>query len=366
MSPLPSHIAANGKCYLDWIMPAALRHRTMKAAWESTKRVPSYRDDAPSDHSFFRFTDTKQEDLLTEEEKASLRAEGEKAMLPQMEEKKDEDRLAAFLSHLPKGWPDWMDRQLTWTYSHPGAVNTPAKLTATAAVHLRELAEYAASDEPPEASAILAGDEKEGLSADYAQPLAFLSGEEEKYEGTSFGTLMHKAMEMLDFTKLPPSEDAIRAALEQLVQGKVFTEEEGSILLSHRKRNNPIQALLTFAKGPLAEKMKEAKDIKKEMPFSILLPARSFYPECEEGEKIFLQGVMDCLLEFDKDFLIIDYKTDHTMTEEELKNHYKIQLQVYGEAAEKLLGKPVSHLYLWPFTYGKAIEGEKPGIRNKE
>ena len=47
------------------------------------------------------------------------------------------------------------------------------------------------------------------------------------------------------------------------------------------------------------------------------------------------------------------------LTEEELKDHYKIQLQVYGEAAEKLLGKPVSHLYLWSFTYGKAIEVEK-------
>ena len=44
------------------------------------------------------------------------------------------------------------------------------------------------------------------------------------------------------------------------------------------------------------------------------------------------------------------------MTEEELKAHYKIQLQVYGESAEKLLGKPVKHLYLWSFTFGKAIE----------
>ena len=44
------------------------------------------------------------------------------------------------------------------------------------------------------------------------------------------------------------------------------------------------------------------------------------------------------------------------MTEEELKAHYKIQLQVYGESAEKLLGKPVKHLYLWSFTFGKEIE----------
>ena len=43
-------------------------------------------------------------------------------------------------------------------------------------------------------------------------------------------------------------------------------------------------------------------------------------------------------------------------TEEELKAHYKIQLQVYGESAEKLLGKPVKHLYLWSFTFGKEIE----------
>ena len=56
---------------------------------------------------------------------------------------------------------------------------------------------------------------------------------------------------------------------------------------------------------------------------------------------------------------IIDYKTDRTMTEEELKAHYKIQLQVYGESAEKLLGKPVKHLYLWSFTFGKAIEVEQ-------
>ncbi len=44
------------------------------------------------------------------------------------------------------------------------------------------------------------------------------------------------------------------------------------------------------------------------------------------------------------------------MTEEELREHYKIQLQVYGEAAEKLLGKPVVRLSLWAFRLGKAID----------
>lgn len=361
LSPLPAHLIANAKSFLDWIMPAALHHRTMKEAWDRAGKIPSYRNDAPSDHSLFTFSITSQTDLLTEEEKEALDMKGTEEILPSPKEENREEKteLSHFLTHLPCKAPGWMDAQLSWTYGHRGALETPAKLTATAAVHLRELAEYKESDEPPQSSAILAEDGDDALDADYAAPPLFLSGDETKYQGTSFGTLMHRAMEMIDFTTLPAKEAAIEATLHGLVEKKVFTEEEGRILLSKKRKPTPVSSLLAFAQGPLAEKMKTASAIRKEMPFSILLPARSFYPDCEEGENIFLQGVMDCLLEYEKDFIIIDYKTDRTMTEEELKNHYKIQLQVYGEAAEKLLGKPVSHLYLWSFTYGKAIEVEK-------
>lgn len=361
LSPLPAHLIANAKSFLDWIMPAALHHRTMKEAWDRAGKIPSYRNDAPSDHSLFTFSITSQTDLLTEEEKEALDMKGTEEILPSPKEENREEKteLSHFLTHLPCKAPGWMDAQLSWTYGHRGALETPAKLTATAAVHLRELAEYKESDEPPLPSVILAQDGDDALDADYAAPPLFLSEDETKYQGTSFGTLMHRAMEMIDFTTLPAEETAIESALHGLVEKKVFTEEEGHILLSGKRKPTPVSSLLTFARGPLAEKMKTASAIRKEMPFSILLPARSFYPDCEEGENIFLQGVMDCLLEYEKDFIIIDYKTDRTMTEEELKNHYKIQLQVYGEAAEKLLGKPVSHLYLWSFTYGKAIEVEK-------
>lgn len=361
LSPLPAHLIANAKSFLDWIMPAALHHRTMKEAWDRAGKIPSYRNDAPSDHSLFTFSITSQTDLLTEEEKEALDRKGTEEILPSPKEenRKEKTELSHFLTHLPCKAPGWMDAQLSWTYGHRGALETPAKLTATAAVHLRELAEYKESEEPPLPSVILAQDGDDALDADYAAPPLFLSGDETKYQGTSFGTLMHRAMEMIDFTTLPAEETAIESALHGLVEKKVFTEEEGHILLSGKRKPTPVSSLLTFARSPLAEKMKTASAIRKEMPFSILLPARSFYPDCEEGENIFLQGVMDCLLEYEKDFIIIDYKTDRTMTEEELKNHYKIQLQVYGEAAEKLLRKPVSHLYLWSFTYGKAIEVEK-------
>lgn len=47
--------------------PPAPYHET--SLGNSKESALTYRDDAPSDHSLFHFTDTKQEDLLTEEEK---------------------------------------------------------------------------------------------------------------------------------------------------------------------------------------------------------------------------------------------------------------------------------------------------------
>ncbi len=385
-TPLPSHLISNGKSYLDWVLPAMMHHRNLKDLWDSLDRIPSYQDDAPGDHSTFVFAQKLAQLVLTDEERALLTpvkpAENEAAPqeeIPVSEEppaKETASPLSDFLSSLPAEIPDWLSRQLTWRYDFPGAVDTPAKLTATAAVKLREAAEYAEGEEPPYASVTLAEDMPapaetaetgeteyaqllQGTPPDYAALPAFADDDTPKYSGTSFGTLMHKAMELIDFTSLFPSEDSIRQRIQSLSAKKMFTEEETKILLSHRRNRNPVRALLTFAEGPLCEAMKNAKYIWKEMPFSILLPARSFYEHCEDGEKIFLQGVMDCLLETQDGLIIIDYKTDHTMTEEELKHHYKIQLQVYGEAAEKLLQKPVTHLYLWSFTLGKEIEIEK-------
>ena len=359
--PLPSHLVSHARSYLDWILPAALHHRDLSPVWSRLEKIPSFQGDAAGDHSHFDFRIISQKDLLTESEKALL----EESEKPETA-KEEKDASPAFdrdvfLAHLPETVPDWLSRQLTWRYAFPGAAATPAKLTATAAVKLREEAEYAEGDEPPYASSILAGDledaaETEGLPADYSEPPAFLSEDAPLYSGTSFGTLMHKAMEMIDFTALFPTEDALRKHIRALSDKHVFTEEETKVLLSHRKDRNPVEALLTFAQSPLAALMRRAAAVRKEMPFSILLPAHSFYPQCEEGETLFLQGIMDCLVEEADGLTIIDYKTDRTMTEEELKAHYKIQLQVYGESAEKLLGKPVKHLYLWSFTFGKEIE----------
>ena len=95
--------------------------------------------------------------------------------------------------------------------------------------------------------------------------------------------------------------------------------------------------------------------VRKELPFSILLPAQLFYESCEPEENIFLQGVIDCLLEQDDKLIIIDYKTDFARTEEELIAHYAVQLNLYAYAIQRIYAMPVSHMYLWSFRLKKAI-----------
>lgn len=369
--PLPSYITSGAASYLDWIMPAALRHRSSKDVWDRLMRIPSYADDAEGDHSLFDISITPETSLLRADETADA-AETEKQLIEV--EETPETNADRFLASLPSEVPEDLSRRLTWSYAFPGAANTPGKLTATAAVKLRETLEASESDEPPYASEVLApdlpslpeteeGEEneetegmKETLPADYAEPPSFLSGGKPGFTGTSFGTLMHKAMEMIDFKTVPATREALRNEIMRLTESGIFTKDEEEVLLSERKYTNPVASLITFAESPLGTLMKEAETVRKEMPFSILLPADSFYPDCEKGEKIFLQGIMDCLLETKDGLTVIDYKTDRVMTEEELREHYKIQLQVYGETAEKLLGKPVVRLSLWAFRLGKAID----------
>ena len=60
-------------------------------------------------------------------------------------------------------------------------------------------------------------------------------------------------------------------------------------------------------------------------------------------ERIPVQGVIDAMFIEDGEIVILDYKTDRLSAGEEdrLVKLYKRQLDVYAEAAERLLGLPV-------------------------
>ena len=116
--------------------------------------------------------------------------------------------------------------------------------------------------------------------------------------------------------------------------------------------------ILAFTKSDIAKELKEAKEIYKEKPFYINVPAREIYEEnCDEN--ILVQGIID-LYYIDKDdnLKLLDYKTDYVEpgNEQELVKKYSKQLELYKEALEEALDKKVKNVYIYSVYLEKVIE----------
>ena len=90
------------------------------------------------------------------------------------------------------------------------------------------------------------------------------------------------------------------------------------------------------------------------------MPAEEYYPQLVDfsEEKVLLQGVIDCLLETDNGFTVIDFKTDRVTGNMTLKRaeEYKPQLIAYARAVEQVFGKKVNKTVLYFLNDGQTVE----------
>ena len=98
-----------------------------------------------------------------------------------------------------------------------------------------------------------------------------------------------------------------------------------------------------------------SSDVRREYPFSVLLPGGGYLPALEEGERILVQGVVDCLFWQDGQWVLVDYKTDRLPDEEALRRRYAVQLALYRQAALQVLGAPVGSAYIYSFYLDREI-----------
>lgn len=142
--------------------------------------------------------------------------------------------------------------------------------------------------------------------------------------------------------------NAIEELINNLVKKEIITEKEAENI--NRK------AILKFTKSEIWKEMQQAKEVQKEKPFYITVPAKEIYQE-EIEEEILVQGIIDLYYINQKDELIlVDYKTDFVETEEELINKYRNQLELYKKALEEAFEKRVSHIFIYSTFLGKEIE----------
>ena len=176
------------------------------------------------------------------------------------------------------------------------------------------------------------------------KPMA-IADAEEIVTGAQWGTLMHEAMQWLPVKKY--TQKSMTDMLDSLQAEGKFSDEERS-LLSDR-------SLFGFFNSDLGQRLIASKRVERELPFSMLFDGNRVYPDVENGERLFLQGIIDTVFVEDGQWVLVDYKTDRVKSGDELIRRYKIQMDLYKEALERLTNMPVKASYIYSFRLHEAV-----------
>lgn len=176
------------------------------------------------------------------------------------------------------------------------------------------------------------------------KPMA-IADAEEIVTGAQWGTLMHEAMQWLPVKKY--TQKSMTDMLDSLQAEGKFSDEERS-LLSDR-------SLFGFFNSDLGQRLIASKRVERELPFSMLFDGNRVYPDVENGERLFLQGIIDTVFVEDDQWVLVDYKTDRVKSGDELIRRYKIQMDLYKEALERLTNMPVKASYIYSFRLHEAV-----------
>ena len=172
-----------------------------------------------------------------------------------------------------------------------------------------------------------------------------LQSEDDVLTGAQWGTLMHEAMQWLPLVTY--TQASLTKELDALVGKGTFTEEERNLLSD--------TSLYKFFSSDLGKRLINAKRIERELPFSMLFEGKRVYDTLEDGENLFLQGIIDTAFEEDGEWVLVDYKTDRVTSGEDLIKRYKIQMDLYKEALQRLTEMPVKACYIYSFRLHDAI-----------
>lgn len=235
---------------------------------------------------------------------------------------------------------------------------------------------------------------EEEVPAPYLPLFLRKQDEEVKISGAARGSAMHRVMELMDFRNLPDAgadepKETEASGKAEMSRTEGGAEEERAISEKARKRKEAgrydmawlgrkiedwyeagllseeykaaasRKKILRFMNSPLAERMHRAAKagkLWKEQPFMLGISADRLSDEFPETEQVLVQGIIDVFFEEDREIVLLDYKTDVIKSPQELADRYRVQLDYYGEALERMTGKKVKERILYSFYFGEEVK----------
>ncbi|WP_155287187.1 helicase-exonuclease AddAB subunit AddA [Lacticaseibacillus zhaodongensis] len=198
------------------------------------------------------------------------------------------------------------------------------------------------------------------FSDDLASP-QFISQAETKASGAAVGTATHLLLQTLDLTTTIDAA-ALDATISTLTARKLITPE----VAAHINREH----ILRFFSSELGQKLLASPQaVRREVPFSMLLPAAKLFTQMQgDEESVLVHGIMDGYLDKPDELILFDYKTDHVGKggSQTIMARYDGQLRLYAQALAQMAGRPVTASYLVLLDTGETVALAQPGAYDKK
>ncbi|MCL2088726.1 MAG: UvrD-helicase domain-containing protein [Oscillospiraceae bacterium] len=159
------------------------------------------------------------------------------------------------------------------------------------------------------------------------------------------GTAMHDFLQFADFAA---AQNNLESEIERLTRMGFISKLQSESLYKN--------SITTFLNSDLAAVMQGGKRLIREFKFMDKIKAANISDEYKDtDDEVLIQGIVDCICESDDGLVIVDYKTDKIEDIEELAERYKLQLELYKNAIQKIFGKPVKDAYIYSFYLNKGV-----------
>ncbi|SFT46949.1 DNA helicase/exodeoxyribonuclease V, subunit A [Selenomonas sp. GACV-9] len=334
---MPAAFVRQAASYLDWVAPAIIRHADGEA-------LRQFVADEADGYAALE---------LEPEAHFAVQVLNAAAIGMQHEEELQDDELlraAALGQPMPATEnKERVEHCLAYRYDMGGLDEVPAKLTVTEIKRRFAVEELHEDDTEPGTMLVKAETMDKAVQADFDWPRPqFLQEERQGLSAAEKGTIMHTVMQHIDI-----HGDMSFAGIRQQLVGM----EQAGILLPGQKDVVYLKGIRDFVQSAVGQRLRKAKDIWRELPFSRMLPAKRFYSDVQSpDEKVFTQGVIDLLFEEDDGSLVlIDYKTDQNPDPEQALRRYQVQVDLYSEAVKEILQRPVKERYLYLLRSGQMV-----------
>ena len=174
------------------------------------------------------------------------------------------------------------------------------------------------------------------------------------FTGTEYGTAVHRILELFDYGRFAEPGSVTR---DQFDSWRADLAGSAKIPPSYAEQL-PASGIMAFLHSRLAGRMAAAfrrGKLYREQPFVLGIEADLLNPGFPKEETVLVQGIIDAYFEEDGELVLVDYKTDSVVKEQELIDRYKVQLDLYEKALHQITGLKVKEKLIYSVSLRETI-----------